>query len=404
MKITVILTSILSIAVIFSLTCSRSNIHVVTVPFQLDHNRMLVNAEIQKPDSSWRKVLLWVDTGNPDFFISEYLAVDLEIDLPDAQTKSKINAIELTKPANIRMGGMTLNFEGINTKVMFRPKWLFCTMHIDANLPSTVLKKHQVVFDYPQKKLTLAAPGSIKHIGEHCAAIVNQNTGIVQINAEIYGDSLSFALDNGASYSFTSEAVLDKILTHQPDCPKMKGALGCANIWGWWPGEEAWNIIRVPEIKWGSVTFSEVGLVALPDSFPLVVWYSRKSARPVNGILGPNVFKSCRVEIDYPGSAVYFKKGPESDFHDMDMVGLTLRPEIDGNYTIIGLAEKDEIPAVEGIESGDILVKVDDLTVKNATMGTVIDALRGKPGDTHRLILQREGKQIEAIGTVKRFL
>jgi C-terminal processing protease CtpA/Prc len=68
------------------------------------------------------------------------------------------------------------------------------------------------------------------------------------------------------------------------------------------------------------------------------------------------------------------------------------------------VAEKDGIPAVEGIESGDILVKVDDLPVKNATMGTVIDALRGKPGDTHRLILQREGKQIEAIGTVKRFL
>ena len=404
MKITVILTSILSIAVIFSLTCSRSNIHVVTIPFQLDHNRMLVNAEIQKPDSSWRKVLLWVDTGNPEFFISESLAVDLGIDLPDAQTKSKINAIELTKPANIRMSGMALNFEGINTKVMFRPKWLFCTMHIDANLPSTVLQKYQVIFDYPQKKLTLAAPGSIKHIGEHCAAIVNQNTGIVQINAEIYGDSLSFALDNGASYSFTSETVLDEILTHQPDCPKMKGALGCANIWGWWPGEEAWNIIRVPEIKWGSVIFAEVGLVALPDSFPLAVWYSKKSARPVDGILGPNVFKSCRVEIDYPGSAVYFKKGPESDFHDMDMVGLTLRPETDGNYSIIGVAEKDGIPAVEGIESGDILVKVDDLPVKNATMGTVIDALRGKPGDTHHLIIKREGRQFEVVGTVKRFL
>ena len=160
----------------------------------------------------------------------------------------------------------------------------------------------------------------------------------------------------------------------------------------------------MPEIKWGSVIFAEVGLVALPDSFPLVVWYSRKSARPVDGILGPNVFKSCRVEIDYPGSAVYFKKGPESDFHDMDMVGLTLRPEMDGNYSIIGVAEKDGIPAVEGIESGDILVKVDDLPVKNATMGTVIDALRGKPGDTHHLIIKREGRQFEVVGTVKRFL
>ncbi len=110
------------------------------------------------------------------------------------------------------------------------------------------------------------------------------------------------------------------------------------------------------------------------------------------------------MEIDYPGNAVYFEKGPESDFHDMDMVGLTLRPELDGNYSILGIAEKNGSPAVEGIRTGDILVKVDDLPVKNATMGTVIDALRGKPGDTHHLILERDGKEVEVVGTVKRFL
>ena len=37
-------------------------------------------------------------------------------------------------------------------------------------------------------------------------------------------------------------------------------------------------------------------------------------------------------------------------------------------------------------------------------MGTVIDALRGKPGDTHHLILEHDGKQFEIVGTVKRFL
>lgn len=404
MKIGVFLPWILSAAVIFFITCSKSNIHQVTVPFKLDHNRMLINAEILKPDSSWRDVLLWVDTGNPEFFISESLAVNLGIDLPDALTKNKINAIELSKPVKIRIGGMTLNFEGINTKVMFRPKWLFSTMHIDANLPSTVLQKYQVVFDYPQKKLTLAEPGSINHVGEYCAANVNTSTGIVQINADIYGDSMSFALDNGASYSFTSETVLEKILAHQPICSKLKGALGCANIWGWWPGEDTWNILRVPELNWGSVTFSDVGLVGLPNSFPLAVWYSKKSARPVDGILGPNLLKSYRVEIDYAGSAVYFEKRSESDFHDMDMVGLTLRPEMDGNYSILGIAYKDGIPAVVGIKTGDILVKVDDLTIKNSTMGTVIDALRGKPGDTHHLILEHDGKQFEIVGTVKRFL
>jgi hypothetical protein len=116
-------------------------------------------------------------------------------------------------------------------------------------LPSTVLQQYQVIFDYPNRKLTLAEPGILDHVGIPVSAIVHPNTGIIQISAEIYGDSMSFALDNGASYSFTTEAVLAKILRHQPECSQCKGALGCANIWGWWPGEESWNIIRVPKIK-----------------------------------------------------------------------------------------------------------------------------------------------------------
>jgi len=35
----------------------------VTVPFVLDHNRMLVDAEIQRPDGTWCKIRLWVDTA-----------------------------------------------------------------------------------------------------------------------------------------------------------------------------------------------------------------------------------------------------------------------------------------------------------------------------------------------------
>jgi len=42
--------------------------------------------------------------------------------------------------------------------------------------------------------------------------------------------------------------------------------------------------------------------------------------------------------------------------------------------------------------------------IKNAAMGTIIDALRGKPGDSRRLVIERDGKRVEVIGEVKRFL
>ena len=56
---------------IFLASCMGEQPKSVTVPFILGHNRMLVDAEFQLKDSSWHKAVLWIDTGNPDFFISE---------------------------------------------------------------------------------------------------------------------------------------------------------------------------------------------------------------------------------------------------------------------------------------------------------------------------------------------
>jgi hypothetical protein len=42
-----------------------------TVPMSLDHDRMLVDAQIERADGTRRSVRLWVDTGAPDFFMSE---------------------------------------------------------------------------------------------------------------------------------------------------------------------------------------------------------------------------------------------------------------------------------------------------------------------------------------------
>ncbi len=66
-------------------------------------------------------------------------------------------------------------------------------------------------------------------------AAVNPKTGIVQIDAVIDGDSLSFALDNGAAYSFVDSVVLGRLAKRHPDWSRLTGAIGCANMWGWWP-------------------------------------------------------------------------------------------------------------------------------------------------------------------------
>jgi len=403
-----ILTAVVCI-LFFAAFSEEKKVNSASVPMILDHNRMLVQAEFQQKDGDRLEARLWVDTGNPDFFMSEAFARKLGIDLTQSKDKIVNGQLEVQPPAGVRIGGMPLNFEGVKSYVMFGPVWLFSAMHNDANLPSTVLKRYQVIYDYPKRELTLAEPGSLKPRGKRSSASINPETGIVQLDAVIDGENLSFALDNGASYSFVSDDLLEKLSKRHPEWLRITGAVGCANMWGWWPPQEAtWPVMRLPELKWGSVTLKNIGVVGLPNVFGngknVGDWYSQKTARRVDGFFGPNMFKAFRVEIDYANSAVYFEKDSDFDSNDMDIVGLTLRQQGDGSYQVIGIVSKDGKPVVDGVVPGDILVQVDGFKTTGATMGTVVDALRGKPGDVRTIELERNGKRFTVKATVKRLL
>lgn len=414
---------------------------VATVPFTLDHNRLLVTAEIQRPDGSWRPARLWVDTGNPTFCLAPALARDLGVDLAGARPNP-----DVPPPAGVRLGGLPLDCGSAPAKVMLEPSWLFGATHADANLPSTVLRRYRVVFDYPRRQLSLialdalpgsgsvstpGAPGAPAPRGERAAASVHPETGIVQIDAVVDGDSLSFALDMGASYSFVSADVVERLAARHPDWPRLTGTAGCANMWGWWPpGEASMPLVRVPEIRWGPARLAGVGLVGVaevaPGGPPLGAWYSRKTARPVVGFLGPNAFRDFRVEIDYAGGAVWFERGTESDEggggpggsggpavagagaepggHDLDLVGLALRLEADGRYTVVGVPSRDGRSVVAGVEPGDVLLSVDGFEAAGATMGAVVDALRGQPGEVRVLTLERAGARFRVEARVERLL
>lgn len=381
----------------------------VTVPFALDHNRMLVDAEVLATDGTWKPARLWVDTGNPAAMLDEAFARRLGLD-PAAQgggSEGRMRSVGVPPLAGVRIGGVAVDFSGVETSVLIGAPYLGA-MHADANLPSTVLRRYQVVFDYPALRLTLAAPGTHPPKGTKAPAAVNVATGIVQIDARVGGEALSFALDNGASYSFTSPEVVDRLAKAHPGWPRGAGAVGCANIWGVWPQEASWPLLRVPELLWGGVRLAGVGLVGLPSFFPdgasVGAWYSRKTARPVDGFLGPNAFKAFRVEIDYAGSAVYFDKGAEPDAHDLDLVGLTIGPEAGGRWNVLGVAQRDGRPVVEGVETGDLLLGVGTLQTTGATMGSVVDALRGTPGELRVLALERAGKRITVEARVRRLL
>ena len=111
-----------------------------------------------------------------------------------------------------------------------------------------------------------------------------------------------------------------------------------------------------------------------------------------------------RVGFDYAHSTVYFDLGRTYKFPDFDVVGLVLRPEGDGRFGILGVADFDGKPSVEGVQAGDHLVAVNDLAVRAATMGQVWSILGGKPGDEKKLTVERGGKEFTVSAAVKHFL
>jgi len=60
----------------------------VTVPLTFEGHRIFVDAQFTRRDGSLRTARLWVDTGTPDFQISETLAKDLGLDLSGPPIKS----------------------------------------------------------------------------------------------------------------------------------------------------------------------------------------------------------------------------------------------------------------------------------------------------------------------------
>lgn len=381
----------------------------VSAPMVIDHNRMIIEAEMQRKNGSWRTVRLWVDTGSPSFYMTEALAVDLGIDISGATEKERNGSFEIESPKNIRIGAMSLNLNGVSSSVKFQPYWLYTTMHIDGNLPATVLKKYQVIINYPVKEFTIAEPGSLPHRGEKIPIMINPATGIAQADLSISGEKFNLAIDLGASYSFTSEEIINRIVEKNKNISVFTGAFGCANMWGWWPRNESeWKMIRVPEIKLGPFDIDNAGLVGLPNVFSngmsVGEWYSGKTAKAVNGFAGPNLFKAFRLEIDYQNNLLYLSKEGKSDSHDMDLAGISVRQLPDGSYQVLSIAERDGKPLIKGIKPEDIIISIEKLITTGATMGKVADALRGKPGETKTILVERNNKQFTVKAEVLRLL
>ena len=374
---------------------------VVTVPATIDHNRVVIQGDLRLPDGSTQTIRAWVDNGNPDLYLSRRVAtlLSLPVKCGDQECSSP-------PPTEIVIGGMSVPLTAVKeAKIPLRPvneaAVLALGMDAEINLPSSILRQYDVLIDFVERKFSLGAPGTIHFRGAAGKALVNAQNGLIQVPSQIEGKKYNLALDVGSCISFLSEKLFDTLAAAHPDWPRMIGAVGSANMWGA-PEEMKWKVMSVDRLQFGPLFLTNVPMIALPT--PVVEFFEKRVAMPTVGLVGSNMLLNYRVGLDYAHSTVYFDLGRTYKFPDFNVVGLILRPEGDGRFTILGVADIDGKPSVDGVQGGDHLEAVNDLSVRGATMGQVWSMLGATSGQEKKLTIERGGKEFSVTATVQHFL
>ncbi len=373
-----------------------------TVPAVIDHNRVVIVANVVLPDGSTQRVRAWVDNGNPDLYLSRRLAIllGLAVSCNDHECSSP-------PPRELVVGGMEIWLAGVKeAKIPLRPvsaaAVLAAGMNIEITLPSSVLRHYDVLVDFPGKKFSIGRPGTIEFRGPSAKVHINADNGLIQIPSQAEKQKYNLGLDLGSSTNFLSEELFDKIANAHPDWPHMTGAVGSANMWGL--DEEARSkVMRLDRVTYGPLFLANVPVVEF--SKDRMDFFQSRAGFPTAGLIGSNALINYRVGLDYAHSTVYFEFGRTFNFPDFDVIGLILRPEEDGRFTILGVADIDGQPSVPGgVQAGDHLIAVDGIAVRGSTMGQVWAALGGLPGQERRLTIERGGKQFTTVANVQHFL
>jgi hypothetical protein len=362
-----------------------------TVPVVLDHNRMTVEVVFKRPDGTPRPARAWVDSGGTAVIAAETLARELGVDLATTPV-SGIHTLVTTIPVPaMSLGNIPLAVEGMNLSVR-RGSHPLPGIEAECVLPARCLRRLHVVFDYPARKMTVARPGVLTPAGAAVPCRVHPETGLFMVEATLDGEKVALGVDNGSAGTWLSDKLSAAWLARHSDWPHAVGAAGSTNFFGF-PFEAQGALLCLPAMAIGSLAVGkEIAVLGLDQE--MFDWYSQKSAGPVAGFLGADLIARFRLEVDFPGQMTWWQLGPTPPIRDLDIVGLTMRPESDGSFIVAGVVQRGGRPVVAGVQAGDRLLRVDGLDVTGAAMGTVIAALRGKPGAPRVLLLERTGKQV----------
>jgi hypothetical protein len=369
----------------------------MTVAFAFDHNRIIVPVEVYADDGQIRLVKAWLDNGSPVMSITGRLAAELGLPVT---ADSAGGLVGTHSHAAIAIRGMRLPIAGLPIEVV-NATGVGNGVDAEITLSSMLLSRYDLVIDYPGLKLTIGMPGTLRFEGTAVKAFIHPKNALIQIPATMDGDNFHLALDLGTPVSLIDKNLIEKWGNAHPAWPSVSGAIGVANLWGL-DSEPEWRLLRVHHLRFGGIDLRSLVAATCPSEW--LDYFIKRVGMSTAGLIGAEALYSFRIGIDYAHQTVYFQKRDNAVATTFDCVGLTLRPEGDGSYLVLGVAKANGLDAVGGVQKGDSLLTINDHPVRALTMGAVWSLLSGTPGADCRLSLGRGGKTILVSARVARFL
>lgn len=371
----------------------RTGAHEVAVPLHFEQYRPYAELTLTGPSGKPVRALFWLDTGGGPIILSGPLSARLGLKASGKTFKAEGNVISPTGVPQIQVAGMALKLTQAKAFLVISKKPTLEGTGAEGAFPLRVLRKYQVVLDYPHARWTIADQGALRPEGQRIAAHFSQ-FGFMAVSAKVGGKPYGFLLDSGAQYCMISEKELVAWQKQHPHWAHVTGAYGPANMM-LGPAEASFRMLRIGVLELGPFTLKGIGSVSRPaGNYERMM--SRLTGRPVIGSIGGNLLRHFRVDIDYPESRLYLKRESAGGGTPLDMVGIMLEP-LGRGYAIVRVANDET-----ALRKGDVLLRIGDAPISGLTTAEIMRKIAGIPGATRKLTIERNQITLSANAKVVR--
>jgi hypothetical protein len=374
-----------------------ANVVPTTIPLIIDGDGILFEAEMDGPKGS-RKFLANLNMGHGFSGYMQRVLEDVGF-VRHSEIHLRIGGIPIESAPNI-----SLMMENKDPPARQLLDTGFSSYKLEGVIECGVLQNFDIALDYSQKTLTLGSPGTLPHDGVAVPIKVKPETGVATVEVTVDGKAYPMVIDAGGSYTWIRPSTAAAWLKGHPERDHGTGAVGQANYWMLdVPTEQEGRLIRVADAKIGPMEVANLGVIGTAQRLGAMgaetteamydQYQKNNTPEPVVAWLGANVLKHYRITIDYHAHMSWWQKVSDIDPHELDQVGISLIYD-NGVYKIGHVSLVKGKPVAEGVEKGDKIAAIDDKPVQGWSRDQIFTALGGKPGDIHRVTVERAGKTL----------